>query len=75
MWPLRLEIAVQEAGWIDVWFGINTPRIDAASWTQTAGGAQLFMTATYLPLTGAVTHEISDSSLLIDRPLAARSCS
>ena len=36
-----------------MWFGINTPRLDPVSWSQTAGGAQLLMTATYLPLTCA----------------------
>lgn len=44
---------MREAGWLDVWFGIDTPRIDPVSWTQTAGGAQILMTVTYLPLTGA----------------------
>jgi hypothetical protein len=56
---------VADAGWIDVWFGINTPRIDAVSWIQTASGAQLLMFATYLPLTRAsqsVSENLSTSA-------------
>ncbi len=49
----RLELAIANAGWLDAWFGLNTPGIDPVAWAQTAGGAQASFAVTYVPLSPA----------------------
>ena len=35
----RLELALADVAWLDMWFGINTPGIEDLAWFPDASGA------------------------------------
>ena len=37
--PRRLELALADAAWLDMWFGVNTPGIEDLAWFPDASGA------------------------------------